>query len=67
AIVSTVGLYYAYRMIFQKFANTLLEFLGFTIINPQFILSTILWQFMLGGLIIGAVGSVISIRKFLIA
>ncbi|MBK5239611.1 permease-like cell division protein FtsX [Clostridium sp.] len=67
AIVSTVGLYYAYRMIYGKFANTLLEFLGFTIINPQFILSTVLWQFMLGGLIIGAIGSVISIRKFLIA
>ncbi|MGH4119404.1 permease-like cell division protein FtsX [Clostridium sp.] len=67
AIISTIGLYYAYRMIFQKYASTLLDFLGFTIINPQFILSTILWQFMLGGLIIGAVGSVISIRKFLIA
>jgi cell division transport system permease protein len=67
AIVSTVGLYFAYRMIFQKFASSLLKFLGFTILNPQFILSTVLWQFMLGGLIIGAIGSVISIRKFLIA
>lgn len=67
AIVSTVALYYIYKMIFNKFANALIEFLGFTLINPQFILSTILWQFMLGGLIIGAIGSVISIRKFLIA
>jgi cell division transport system permease protein len=67
AIVSTVGLYFAYKIIFQKFASSLLKFLGFTIINPQFILSTVLWQFMLGGLIIGAIGSVISIRKFLIA
>jgi cell division transport system permease protein len=67
AIVSTGMLYYIYRMIFRKFANVLVEFLGFILINPQFILSTVLWQFMLGGLIIGAIGSVISIRKFLIA
>ncbi|MGK0466803.1 MAG: cell division transport system permease protein [Clostridium sp.] len=67
AIVSTGILYYVYRMVFGKFSNTLIEFLGFTLINPQFILGTVLWQFMIGGLIIGAIGSVISIRKFLIA
>jgi len=63
AIISTGVLYYVYKMIFQKFANALL---GFTLINPHFILSTTLWQFMLGGLFIGAIGSIISIRKFLI-
>jgi cell division transport system permease protein len=67
AIVSTGVLYYVYRMVFRKFANTLIEFLGFTLINPQFVLGTVLWQFIIGGLIIGAIGSVISIRKFLIA
>ena len=63
AFISTGILYYVYKMIFQKFANALL---GFTLINPHFILSTTLWQFMLGGLFIGAIGSIISIRKFLI-
>ena len=63
AMISTGILYYVYRMIFQKFANALL---GFTLMNPHFILSTTLWQFMLGGLLIGAVGSINSIRKFLI-
>jgi cell division transport system permease protein len=67
AIVSIGLLYYVYRMAFQKSAQALLEFSGFTLINPHFILSTTLWQFMLGGLIIGAIGSVLSIRKFLIA
>jgi cell division transport system permease protein len=67
AIVSIGVLYYVYRMAFQKSAQTLLEFSGFTLINPHFILSTTLWQFMLGGLLIGAIGSVLSIRKFLIA
>lgn len=63
AIVSTAILYPAYRWVFLKSTNALL---GFVLINPHFILSTILWQFMVGGLIIGAIGSAISIRKFLI-
>ena len=63
AFVSTGVLYCAYKVVFQKYGNAVL---GFTLMNPHFILSTILWQFMLGGLCIGAVGSIISIRKFLI-
>jgi cell division transport system permease protein len=64
ALISTGVLYYAYRMVFLKYtANALL---GVNLINPQLILSTTLWQFMLGGLLIGAMGSIMSIRKFLI-
>ncbi|MBU3142538.1 permease-like cell division protein FtsX [Clostridium sp. CF012] len=63
ALISTGILYYAYRMVFLKYTNVLL---GVNLINPHFILSTTLWQFMLGGLIIGAMGSIMSIRKFLI-
>ena len=63
AIISTGVLYYAYRMVFLKYTNVLL---GINLINPHFILSTTLWQFMLGGLVIGAMGSIMSIRKFLI-
>jgi cell division transport system permease protein len=63
AIISTGILYYIYKIVFQKFASALL---GFSLINPHFILSTTLWQFMLGGLFIGAIGSIISIRKFLV-
>ncbi|MGV8982662.1 FtsX-like permease family protein, partial [Clostridium sp.] len=63
AIISTGVLYYAYRLVFIKYTNALL---GVNLINPHFILSTTLWQFMLGGLVIGAMGSIMSIRKFLI-
>lgn len=63
ALISTGILYYAYRMIFLKYTNVLL---GVNLINPHLILSTTLWQFMLGGLVIGAMGSIMSIRKFLI-
>ncbi|MBW9150861.1 permease-like cell division protein FtsX [Clostridium estertheticum] len=63
AIISTGVLYYAYKLAFEKVTSAVL---GITLINPYIILSTTLWQFMLGGLIIGALGSSISIRKFLI-
>ncbi|MPQ33528.1 ABC transporter permease [Clostridium estertheticum] len=63
AIISTGVLYYAYKLVFEKVTSGVL---GITLINPYVILSTTLWQFMLGGLIIGALGSSISIRKFLI-
>lgn len=65
AMISTGVLYYAYRILFRKYA-TVLSGVGFNLINPHFILSTTLWQFMLGGLVIGALGSILSIRKFLI-
>ena len=63
AIISTGVLYYAYKFIFQKYTSAIL---GMSLINPHIILSTTLWQFLLGGLFIGAIGSAISIRKFLI-
>lgn len=63
ALISTGVLYYAYKVAVLKFSSALL---GISLINPHMILSTTLWQFMLGGLIIGAIGSAISIRKFLI-
>ncbi|MBU3179688.1 permease-like cell division protein FtsX [Clostridium psychrophilum] len=63
AVISTGVLYYAYKLVVEKYSNAVL---GITFLNPQIILSTTLWQFMLGGLVIGAIGSVISIRKFLI-
>ncbi|HEY8805513.1 MAG TPA: permease-like cell division protein FtsX, partial [Clostridium sp.] len=54
ALISTGVLYYAYKLVFQKYTSAIL---GITLINPHFILSTTLWQFMLGGLVIGAIGS----------
>ena len=63
ALISTGILYYAYRLVFLKYTSALL---GITLMNPHFILSTLLWQFTLGGLVIGAIGSALSIRKFLV-
>jgi len=63
ALISTGILYWAYRLVFLKYTNALL---GITLMNPHFVLSTLLWEFTLGGLVIGAIGSALSIRKFLV-
>ncbi|MBU3113356.1 permease-like cell division protein FtsX [Clostridium lacusfryxellense] len=63
ALLSTGVLYYAYKIVFVKYTSSLL---GITLMNPHIILGTFLWQFVIGGLVIGALGSSLSIRKFLV-
>ncbi len=37
-----------------------------SLVPAMFIFSTLLWQFMLGGIIVGGIASIISLRKFLV-
>lgn len=37
-----------------------------SLVPATFIFSTLLWQFMLGGIIVGGIASIISLRKFLV-
>ncbi|MFL0196074.1 permease-like cell division protein FtsX [Clostridium sp. WILCCON 0269] len=62
AVVSNVVLYYLYKIVYNKVANT---FIMIQLISPQYVITNILGIFVLAGVIIGAVGSVLSIRKFL--
>ncbi len=61
-IVADVVLYYVYRMAYTKVSSGLVII---QLIEPQYILGNILGLFILAGMIIGAVGSISSIRKFL--
>jgi cell division transport system permease protein len=36
-----------------------------TLVTPGFVLGTLTWIFILGGTIVGAVGSSVALRKFL--
>lgn len=36
-----------------------------TLVAPGFVLGTLTWAFLLGGIIVGAVGSIVALRKFL--
>ncbi|NMA57760.1 permease-like cell division protein FtsX [Clostridium cochlearium] len=62
AIIGFLVLYYLYNAIYPKMAKVLylVDF-----INPSYILTSISWQFILAGILIGTVGSILSIRKFL--
>lgn len=62
ALVSNVILYYLYKMVYDKASNVLIMV---QMIDPQYVITNILGIFTLSGIIIGAVGSVLSIRKSL--
>ncbi|NFD75663.1 ABC transporter permease [Clostridium botulinum] len=62
AIIAIVLLYYGYKAAYAK-ASVGLIFVS--LLNPSVVLSSVLWIFVLVGIVIGAIGSILSIRKFL--
>lgn len=62
-IVSTIVLNVAYAMIVNNISPETL--LGFTLVGVSYIWKVIVWEFILSGIFIGTVGSIISMRKFL--
>jgi cell division transport system permease protein len=62
AIVSDIVLYYMYKIVYAKASSAPLLM---CFVNPQYVYTHILGIFILSGSIIGAVGSILSIRKFL--
>lgn len=63
SLLSCVALFFAYRGVFSWIASQL-SFVS--IVNPAYVLSTLLWQFVIGGIVVGGTASVIALRKFLI-
>jgi cell division transport system permease protein len=64
AVIADVLLYFGYNFVFNKVSGTELMMIQF--INPSYVISTIIGQFLLGGIFIGVLGSILAIRKFLI-
>jgi cell division transport system permease protein len=62
AVVANILLFYSYKAAFVKITESLL---AVQMISPYYVLSTMMWQFIAGGVAIGAVGSFLSLRKFL--
>jgi len=62
AIIGCVVLFYLYKVVYSRFLSSsmLIQF-----VKPSYVLGTISWEFILGGIAIGAIGSIISMRKFL--
>ncbi|KZL92905.1 permease-like cell division protein FtsX [Clostridium magnum] len=62
AIVSDLVLYYAYKLAYIKVSSSLMIMQP---IDPQYVVTNILGLFLISGIAIGSLGSIISIRKFL--
>ncbi|WP_040213299.1 permease-like cell division protein FtsX [Clostridium polynesiense] len=63
AIVSTVILYFAYKYLYLNVTSALITS---QLIAPSYVYTTMLWEFILSGILIGTAGSIISLRKFLV-
>ncbi|MGL4664292.1 MAG: permease-like cell division protein FtsX [Clostridium butyricum] len=63
AVFACVALFFAYKGLFVWIAS-ILSFVS--IVNPMYIISNLLWQFAIGGVVVGGIASVIALRKFLI-
>lgn len=62
AIVSSAVLQYSYRLVYQKLSSVIMML---NLITPGYFLMNIIWIFILSGILIGGLGSILSIRKFL--
>lgn len=61
-VVADLALYYAYKMTYIKASTGLMMI---QLVSPQYVLTTILGLFLVSGIVIGSLGSILSIRKFL--
>ncbi len=62
AVLSIGVLYFSYRFVYLGKSQNL-NFVGFE--NPMYILNVLSWQFIIAGIVIGAGGSFIALRRFL--
>lgn len=63
ALVSTAILFFAYKYLYTSITTGM--FIT-TLVDPVYVLSTITWEFLLAGIFIGGIGSILSLRKFLV-
>ena len=56
-------LFFAYRAIFAWIASQLVFV---SLVPITYVLTTLSWQFMIGGIVVGGIASVIALRKFLV-
>lgn len=61
-MIADVALYYVYKVAYAKASA---GFMIMQLVSPQYVLTNVLGLFILAGIVIGSVGSILSIRKFL--
>lgn len=63
AIGSIVLLYFSYKFVYSKVP---IQIMMIKLVNPSYIFYFMSWEFILIGMLIGGIGSILAIRKFLI-
>ena len=63
ALLSNIILYFSYDAVFSLITKQLITI---SLVPPTYVLTVMLWEFVVGGILIGAFGSFIALRKFLI-
>lgn len=63
SLISTIILYFAYNGVFKWIINSMFIV---NLVQPQFVLTTLLISFLGGGIVVGAIGSIFALRKFLV-
>jgi len=61
--LACVGLFFAYDWLFKWLGSQLISM---SLVPAAYILTTLSWEFMLGGIVVGGIASIIALRKFLI-
>ena len=62
AVIADLMLYFGYKFVFEKMGT---QIMIMQLVSPSYVISTMIGQFLLGGIFIGVLGSILAIRKFL--
>lgn len=62
SILSSVIIYYVYKLFYSKVANS---FMMVSLVPTSYVIQVMFFEFLLAGMAIGAIGSIIALRKFL--
>ncbi|WP_160677719.1 permease-like cell division protein FtsX [Clostridium sp. C8-1-8] len=63
AVISNILLFFAYKEVYYKITAQLITA---NLINPNYVLTMMSWQFVISGALIGIFASIIALRKFLV-
>lgn len=63
SLASSLVLYFAYNGVFKWIVSSMFIV---SLVQPQFVLTTLLASFVGGGIVVGAIGSIFALRKFLV-
>ncbi|NLK94279.1 MAG: ABC transporter permease [Clostridiales bacterium] len=63
-LLSIIPLYFGYRYVCELLASSL-SFMMVSMLSPTYIITTLLLEFALGGIVVGGIASYLALRKFL--